>query len=44
MMGSEGPVVQADSTWYSELSVLRATGIVADLTVPVGPAVAAKAA
>ena len=35
MMGSEGPAVQADSTWYSERRVVRPTAIVADLTVPV---------
>ena len=35
MMGSEGPVVQAHSTWYSERRFVRPTGIVADLTVPV---------
>jgi hypothetical protein len=34
-MGSEGPAVQADSTWYSERRVVRPTAIVADLTVPV---------
>ncbi len=33
-IGSEGPAVQADSTWYSERRVVRPTGIVADLTVP----------
>ena len=35
MMGSEGPVFQADSTWYSEQCIVRVTAIVADLTVPV---------
>ena len=35
MMGSEGPAVQADRTWYSERRVVRPTAIVADLTVPV---------
>ena len=34
-MGSEGPAVQADSTWYSERRVVWPTAIVADLTVPV---------
>jgi hypothetical protein len=34
MMGSEGPAVQADSTWYSERPVVRPTAIVADLTFP----------
>ena len=33
-MGSEGPVVQADSTWCCERPVVRPMGIVADLTVP----------
>jgi hypothetical protein len=34
-MGSEGPVVQADSTWCSKRHVVRPTRIVADLAVPV---------
>jgi hypothetical protein len=28
MMGSEGPAVQADRTWYSERRVVRPTAIV----------------
>ena len=42
MMGSEGPAVQADSTWYSERRVVRPTAIVADLTVPVVRAAVAR--
>ena len=35
MMGSEGPVVQADSTWFSEPHIVRgSTATVTDLTVP----------
>jgi hypothetical protein len=44
MMGSEGPVVQADSTWYSERRVVRATAIAADLTVPAVRAAVARQA
>src|ERR1700732_131287 len=44
MMGSEGPAVQADSTWYSELRVVRPPAIVADLTVPVVRAAVARRA
>ena len=44
MMGSEGPAVQADSTWYSERRVVRPTAIVADLTVPVVRAAVARQA
>jgi sorbitol-specific phosphotransferase system component IIBC len=44
MMGSEGPVVQADSTWYSEQCVVRATAIAADLTVPAVRAAVARQA
>jgi hypothetical protein len=43
-MGSEGPAVQADSTWYSERPVVRPTAIVADLTVPVVRAAVARQA
>jgi len=33
MMGSEGPVVQADSTWFSEPHIVRgSTATVTDLT------------
>ena len=44
MMGSERPVVQADSTWYSERCVVRPTAIAADLTVPVVRAAVARQA
>ena len=44
MMGSEGPAVQAHSTWCSERHVVRPTGIVADLTVPVVRAAVARRA
>ena len=44
MMESEGPAVQARSTWYSEHRIVRATGIVADLTVPVVRAAVARRA
>ena len=43
-MGSEGPAVQAHSTWCSERHVVRPTGIVADLTVPVVRAAVARQA
>ena len=43
-MGSEGPAVQAHSTWCSERHVVRPTGIVADLTVPVVRAAVARRA
>jgi hypothetical protein len=43
MMGSKGPVIQADSTWSFERGqALVATGIVSDLTVPDVRAVAAR--
>ena len=42
MLGSEGPVVQARSTWYSKRHVVRSTGLVADLTVPVVRAAVAR--
>jgi hypothetical protein len=44
MMGSEGPAVQADSTWHSERRVVRPTAIMADLTVPVVRAAVARQA
>jgi len=44
MMGAEGPVVQADSAWYSERRVARATGIVAELAVPAVRAAVARQA
>jgi len=44
MMGSDGPVVQADSTWCSEQCVVRATAIAADLTVPAVRAAVARRA